>query len=323
MRKISRIMRIVTASLLCLTFATSSMVSSTFAKYTTTGTGAPSSARVAIWNFDIDSGSDLNSSYTSVDGNTYYVQSTGSNVIAPGTSGNIVWLRVTGKPEVAYSIDVSGQIDIGDGYDHLIDEIGREIPYFPIGLILYRYEYDESGTLVETEYTRHCVVRLTPDAPASMQLAVAGDSDVTLTTQQQTELTNADKTIDQYYRMSLFSSNRSIKVSGDGSMETKINNTSNSKYGLNDFFDKTLNHPAAVYKDTVYALVWDWAYNADSGPQRKNSANAKKTHANGKVYTYQTRELDTQLGEAIQKNPENFGISVELSVTISQINTYS
>ena len=331
MRKISRIMRIVTASLLCLTFATSSMVSNTFAKYTTTGTGAPSSARVAVWGFDIDAGTDLNNSYVKSDGETYTIKADGSNVIAPGTSGNLAWISVEGTPEVAYDVDISGQITIGDGYTHIIDEIGREINYFPIAIYLYRYDYNKNGTITKkTLARRHCIVRLTPDAPEGMTLSVSGDKDVAIklgmiTKDSPTDAVNDAKTeINKLYRLSLFSSSRWTNID---TLKTKLNSQSSSDYSISTMLDEK-NLPPSQYKSSRYAIGWDWAYNNSTGPQKKNTDNAVKTRLdeNGDSYTYctyQTKELDTKLGEAMLKNPEDFQITISMSVSIAQINTVS
>lgn len=92
------------------------LVSSTFAKYVTTGTGS-ASARVAKWGFKkvtMNLGTDLfNNIYTSTDGKES-VKST-AKVIAPGTEGSASFgftYDATGvtKPEVAYNftIDATG-----------------------------------------------------------------------------------------------------------------------------------------------------------------------------------------------------------------------
>lgn len=92
------------------------LVSSTFAKYVTTGTGS-ASARVAKWGFKevtMNLENDLfNNIYTSTDGKEN-VKST-AKVIAPGTEGSASFgftYDATGvtKPEVAYNftIDVTG-----------------------------------------------------------------------------------------------------------------------------------------------------------------------------------------------------------------------
>ena len=329
-------MRIVTASLLCLTFATSSMFSTTFAKYSTSETSAPSSARVAIWDFDIDSGSDLNSSYTSVDGNTYYVQSTGGNVVAPGTNGKLMWISIEGTTEVSYAIDFSGHIEIGDGYAHIINEIGREIEYFPIALYLYRYDYAD-GQKTSNLLAKHCIVRLTPDAPAVMTLGTDGDKATARTlglidNNSTTAQINAAKSqLDSTYRMSVFAGNTSKKykrwaVLFDNSsytgMQTRLNSTNSDDagYSLNGAFDQT-STPGNM--NSVYAIEWDWAYDGLVGPKLATDANNKKTRDDGTVYTYQTAALDTQLGEAMLKNPEDFQITISMSVSIAQTNTAS
>ena len=324
MRKIPRIMRIVTASLLCLTLATSCIISSTFAKYMTTGTSDPARAGVAMWGMNLNSGSDLNSSYASVDGNTYYVQSTGGNVVAPGTNGKLTWISIEGTPEVSYAIDFSGRIEFGDGYAHIIDEIGREIEYFPIALYLYRYDYtDGQGT--SNLLAKHCIVRLTPDAPKQMIPASSGDEAVVTALAEQ-GITETTSSLDTKYRMSMFETNNSKYYkrwaylfdpdSETAGMQTRLNGN-NAGYSLNRAFDQT-STPGNI--NSVYAIEWDWAYDGLVGPAYVSANNNKKTRDDGTVYTYQTAALDTQLGEAMLKNPEDFQITITMSVSIAQIN---
>lgn len=84
------------------------LVSSTFAKYVTTGTGS-ASARVAKWGFSsatIEFNDLFKESYTNVKSSV-----TGEKVIAPGTEGTATFAfghdGTSGKPEVAYTLTVS------------------------------------------------------------------------------------------------------------------------------------------------------------------------------------------------------------------------
>lgn len=84
------------------------LVSSTFAKYVTTGTGS-ASARVAKWGFSPATISFDNlflESYDNVKSSTV-----GEKVIAPGTTGNATFAfghdGTSGAPEVAYNLTVS------------------------------------------------------------------------------------------------------------------------------------------------------------------------------------------------------------------------
>lgn len=144
MRKINRIMMSVVSALLCLVLITATALSSTFAKYTTTGEAGPDSARVAKWGITVsDAGTGLSSSYTNGSGITL-VNSGDVNVkiIAPGTSGVLASIRVLGTPEVAYDIDVSAALKIGKdgenttGYDitnrYMRLSDGTPIGYLPI-----------------------------------------------------------------------------------------------------------------------------------------------------------------------------------------------
>lgn len=92
------------ALLLALTTITTSFVGGTFAKYTTGG-NAKDSARVAKWGVNVDITNDhmFKTSYTkSHDDSTITVASSDDcNVVAPGTHGKGVFIKVTGIPEVA------------------------------------------------------------------------------------------------------------------------------------------------------------------------------------------------------------------------------
>ena len=54
MRKANKIMMMTVSILLCLVLITSSVMSSTLAKYVTTGTAQSSTARVAKWGVNVD-----------------------------------------------------------------------------------------------------------------------------------------------------------------------------------------------------------------------------------------------------------------------------
>ena len=84
------------------------LVSSTFAKYVTTGTGS-ASARVAKWGFSpatIEFNDLFKESYTNVKSSVE-----GEKVIAPGTNGTATFAfghdDTSGAPEVAYTLTVS------------------------------------------------------------------------------------------------------------------------------------------------------------------------------------------------------------------------
>ena len=138
MRKVNKILMILVSVLLCSVLITSTVISGTLAKYTTTHSSSDS-ARVAKWGIEITSGSDLSYEYNNAIGSlTVSAQGDLSDVdgvVAPGTSGRLAWIQVSGKPEVMYDINVEGTVDIEDGYlqaSRLLYLDGRPIEYMPI-----------------------------------------------------------------------------------------------------------------------------------------------------------------------------------------------
>ena len=115
--KKNRMMRLASV-LLIMTLLSTSVISGTFAKYTTTGS-ASDGARVAKWgvNFDIEGGPLFSQDYATDDtvnfsSMTLSVNSENTdNVVAPGTEGKAVTFRITGKPEVSYKVDYELGVD--------------------------------------------------------------------------------------------------------------------------------------------------------------------------------------------------------------------
>ena len=144
MRKINRIMISAVSALLCLVLITATGLSGTFAKYTTTSEAAPESARVAKWGITVsDEGSGLSHVYETPTGITVVNSGDSSDaVVAPGTSGVLASVKVSGTPEVMYNIDVTAILKIGKdgetttGYDSVNRYMrlsdGTVIGYLPI-----------------------------------------------------------------------------------------------------------------------------------------------------------------------------------------------
>lgn len=110
--------------LLVLTLITSCFVGGTFAKYTTSETGKDT-ARVAKWGVVIDAeGETFAKKYATDTANVagtiaYSVVSTDADVsadadkvIAPGTRGDMVKMTITGKPEVAVSVNYAADFEV-------------------------------------------------------------------------------------------------------------------------------------------------------------------------------------------------------------------
>lgn len=113
--KKNRMMR-VASGLLVAVLLTTCVISGTFAKYVTTGSGTDS-ARVAKWGVDIEiiSGSSFSNEYTTHDdlytGAVSVKSVDDAKVVAPGTSSadvdGDVTFKITGAPEVAVKVDIA------------------------------------------------------------------------------------------------------------------------------------------------------------------------------------------------------------------------
>ena len=100
------VMMRVASALLVAVLMTTCAISGTFAKYTTTASGSDS-ARVAKWGVEIVANGEMFT--TSEDGTTFTGKTVLSaaddeDVVAPGMSGNLVAMEITGEPEVAVEV---------------------------------------------------------------------------------------------------------------------------------------------------------------------------------------------------------------------------
>ncbi|MBE6968387.1 MAG: hypothetical protein E7444_08130 [Ruminococcaceae bacterium] len=94
--------------LLIMVLLTSSVISGTFAKYVTSASGTDS-ARVAEFGVRIDAqGEMFTDTYKGVEAgwtSANTVDGQGEDVVAPGTEGNMVSMKLTGSPEVAVRVN--------------------------------------------------------------------------------------------------------------------------------------------------------------------------------------------------------------------------
>ncbi len=133
--KKNKMMRAASA-LLVATLLSTSIISGTFAKYTTTAEGSDS-ARVAKWGIQMEKGADMFSATYDSSKETKTVSSSGGEekVVAPGTSGSTTY-KVTGAPETAYEITFKG--------------VKNNDVFLAQGL---QYTYTDSDTAKNTKYT--------------------------------------------------------------------------------------------------------------------------------------------------------------------------
>ena len=107
---------------------TASVLSGTFAKYTTTGTGTDT-ARVAKFGVTITAnGSTFANTYTTDDTSVsgtiansvvsagITTEAAGDKVVAPGTSGKMAEMTLSGTPEVAVKVSYAGKFKLSDNW---------------------------------------------------------------------------------------------------------------------------------------------------------------------------------------------------------------
>ena len=111
MRKANKIVFGIASVLLAATMITTSAISTTFAKYGSSSTSDPESARAAQW------GGQVNDVWNGI-----------NTKIKPGTSGELIRVSTSGISEVAHKIDLEALLDVDAGYKRI--DAGKD--YFPI-----------------------------------------------------------------------------------------------------------------------------------------------------------------------------------------------
>lgn len=142
MRK-NKMMRLASA-LLVAVLLTTCAISGTFAKYVESATGSDS-ARVAKWGVEITANGET---FTTTETGTVAgasantVLSGGGDVVAPGMSGNMVSMGLTGIPEVAVKVTYSATIEFGDKWT---DEGAVGSMYLPLVIYINGAAYTAVG----------------------------------------------------------------------------------------------------------------------------------------------------------------------------------
>ena len=167
----------------------------------------------------------------------------------------------------------------------LYDQDGKAIEYFPI--IIYCVEYDMLNNGQMVERGRTCLTRTTlvKDQQGNVVLDDNGN-----------ELKDTHK----YFGQHSFDSVTDMISALNGNV---------SQWALSRVFDDPYIAPNQQI-DKVYAVEWHWPYSNTSDYPGKGS---------GSQGTYQTKELDGQLGEAVLKAPDMFNITLNMSVVVEQI----
>lgn len=172
-----RIALAIATVLLCAVFVTTSALSTTFAKYTTTGEVDSETARVAKWGIKLSNSSNADTEWTVVENGTSITAAssgtTGDKIIAPGTSGYLACFRVEGNPEVAHNVTMNFNVTIPEGYKKLIGQND----YFPILISVGRASYKNgSNEAIDRREIHYYVPKYGPDTLADLISAV--DSEI-------------------------------------------------------------------------------------------------------------------------------------------------
>ncbi len=132
--------------LMVMTLLSTCAISGTFAKYVTEGS-ASDSARVAKWGVTVTATSDgFEKSYAADDDDTTFEQTViaTEDVVAPGTSGTLTDVTLSGTPEVAVKVSYEAELTLSNW------EIGED-EYCPIVITVEGTEYTCTGTVAEFE----------------------------------------------------------------------------------------------------------------------------------------------------------------------------
>ena len=134
------------ALLACLCLVTACFVGGTLAKYTTSGTGASDTARVAKFGVTVTASTDneFAKTYDKTDAEyegTLSVESD-TEVVAPGTNGTLADVTLSGTPEVAVRVTYDSVADFGDNW------VANGTYYCPIEITV------EGTTLKGNDFTK-------------------------------------------------------------------------------------------------------------------------------------------------------------------------
>lgn len=146
MKKKNFALRVATGLMMAV-LLTTCVISGTFAKYVTTGKGE-ATATVAKWGVTVSATTTgdgyLATSYTT--GSAVNVQSSASqNMLAPGTSGKVVSLTVSGEPEVSAKVEYDVTFELGENWEISSGE------YCPLVIKVNDTELTCTGTVADFE----------------------------------------------------------------------------------------------------------------------------------------------------------------------------
>lgn len=177
--KKNKMMRLA-SGLLVAVLLTTSMISGTFAKYVTEGSGSDN-ARVAKWGVTITANGETFANTYAKDDDSFdlaanTVVST-EDVVAPGTTGDMVSMKLSGTPEVAVRIEYKGTFDISNWV------VDAEF-YCPLIINVEGTPINGADYTDETAFEKavnDAIANCSKDYPAGTDLSTAGVNVVNVT----------------------------------------------------------------------------------------------------------------------------------------------
>ena len=285
---------IVISVLLSLILITTAVLSGIFAKYVSQR-GSDAEVTFKKWGIEVSTGTGLLDEYKKDE--VIYVQSKGGindKVIAPGTSGMLVWISVEGTPEVPYDIDIDGSLFIGDGYHtqpHPDEEDAAVCPNEGLGLL--RYSGGGSFDYLPIIFKFYKTV-------------------------------DGVKTLEKIYRVGDTSSGDKDYVNSSGVAMAK-----QLSADVSEIFDESKAPNESV--NIVYSLEWEWLYEPTpaEGIEYEGFSGFKHSHQTTEKDTVLGEALNKY--SALNDLPENdaqrckltklapFDIVAEMTIEVSQV----
>ncbi|MCD8363979.1 MAG: hypothetical protein LUC98_13670 [Lachnospiraceae bacterium] len=143
--KKNKLMRLA-SGLMVLTLLSTCAISGTYAKYVTSGSGSDS-ARVAKFGVEVTAASTMfsetyelhDSTQTGVGTHSVVSSATGEKLVAPGTSGDMADIEISGTPEVAVEVAYEATVDLGDNW--VYNDGNSNAYYCPITITVNNTDY--------------------------------------------------------------------------------------------------------------------------------------------------------------------------------------
>ena len=350
MKKLDKTMILAIVLLSCSVIIMGVTLSVTFAKYSSGGGVVSNSANAAKWGIDISSGSDVSATYKTKNEDESVkvtVSSTSSNVIVPGTEGCLAWFHINGDPEVKFSVDFSGNIDIGRGFWSYEEVLAEQGEVYIAGVKdEIKTSLGEEAFEILTEEQLQEKINQNIDSKIKADLDDAGDAAFNALTEEQKAAKRHDFIIEEasgtdiaknkkklllldknrnevgYFPITIKLCVKDQKTNAKQTLETfeEYDDMRELISDINTALDSDFNASFAPNQeiDKIYTVEWEWKYLPASETVDENGHYIENV---GGVSTYQSSFLDTELSSKIAKSNNNgmFNISFDMNVTVSQV----